>query len=416
MATALATTQRDVKVISLIGVAHFFSHYFQLALPALFPLIHEATGIGYTRLGLLATVFFVTSGLAQTPAGFLVDRIGARPVLIGGLILLAGSIALYGVSTAYPFMILLAVLAGLGNSIFHPADYSILTASVTETRIGRAYSVHGIGGFLGYAAAPVAMLALGNLFGWQQALLISGLAGLVVAAALWLNRGDLHDGDGAARARRRADAQGGPGSAAVLLRPSVLLCFLFFALIAMGQVGLMTLGPSALIQMLGTPLAVANGSVTALLIGVVAGVMLGGIIADRTDRHDVVTATVLIVACGLLLMVPVFAPGGYVLLGLFVVVGLFYGIQGPARDMVVRGIAPAEARGKVFGFTYSGLDFGSGSVALLFGAMLEAGLGTAVFYCIVVFMLSSIGCIVASQHFARRDRARAAATAPAAAE
>lgn len=410
MATALAAdVRRDVKVISLIGVAHFFSHYFQLALPALFPLIHESTGLGYAQLGLLGTVFFVTSGAAQTPAGFLVDRVGARPVLIGGLTLLAGAVALYGVSTSYPFLMLLAVLGGLGNSIFHPADYSIMTASISERRIGRAYSVHGIGGFVGYAVAPIAMLALGHAFGWQQALMISGLAGLVVVAALWLNRGDLHDGSAQVRAKRQEAARG--GGIGVLLRAPVLLCFLFFSLIAGGQVGLMTLGPSALIQMMGTPLAIANGSITALLTGVVIGVLIGGVMADRNERHDIVTGVVIVCVAVLLVMIPIFEPAGAVLLGLFLAAGVFYGIQGPARDMVVRGITPPEARGRVFGFIYSGMDFGSGITSVVFGALLAAGHPRAVFYCIVLWMLSSIVCIVAAQYFARRESAAALAAA-----
>jgi FSR family fosmidomycin resistance protein-like MFS transporter len=410
MATALADdVRRDVKVITLIGVAHFFSHFYQLALPSLFLLVNADTGISFAQLGLLGTVFFTTSAIFQTPAGFLVDRVGARPVLIGGLALMAVSIACYGVSTSYPFLMLLAVLSGLGNSIFHPADYSIMTASVSEARIGRAYSVHGVGGFVAYGVAPMVMLGLGKLFGWQHAMMISGLAGMVVVAVLWFNREDMHDGTAEARAERRKAAQG--GGVGVLLRAPVLLCFSFFALIAGGQVGLMTLGPAALNKMMGTPLVMANGSITALLTGVVMGVMLGGWLADRSDRHDIVTGIVVVCVAAFLLTIPIFEPSGVLLLTIFVCAGFFYGIQGPARDMVVRGMTPPEARGRVFGFIYSGMDFGSGLTSVVFGALLAAGYPRTVFFCIVAWMLSSIGCIFAAQYFARRERRLAAAPA-----
>jgi predicted MFS family arabinose efflux permease len=164
--------------------------------------------------------------------------------------------------------------------------------------------------------------------------------------------------------------------------------------------------------MMGTPLAIANGSITALLTGVVIGVLIGGVMADRNERHDIVTGVVIVCVAVLLVMIPIFEPAGAVLLGLFLVAGVFYGIQGPARDMVVRGITPPEARGRVFGFIYSGMDFGSGITSVVFGALLAAGHPRAVFYCIVLWMLSSIVCIVAAQYSARRE----SAAAPAAAE
>jgi FSR family fosmidomycin resistance protein-like MFS transporter len=219
----------------------------------------------------------------------------------------------------------------------------------------------------------------------------------------------MHDGTAEARAERQAAARGtGVG---VLLRAPVLLCFAFFALIAGGQVGLMTLGPSALNMMMGTPLVMANGAISALLTGVVAGVMLGGVLADRSDRHDIVTGIVITCVAVILLTIPIFEPSGAVLLAIMVAAGFFYGIQGPARDMVVRNMTPPEARGRVFGFIYSGMDFGSGITSVVFGALLAAGHPRAVFICIVAWMMSSIVCIFAAQFFARRERALAAAPA-----
>ena len=406
---------RDVKVIGLVGLAHFLSHFFQLALPALFPLIHIQEDMSFASLGFLSTVFFVVSGGCQAPAGFLVDRVGARTVLICGLTLEAAAIGLFGFATSYPAMIALAALGGLGNSIFHPADYSILTATVSEQRIGRAYSMHGFGGFGGYAVAPVAMLALGTWIGWRGALMAVGAAGLAVAFLIQSQRSDIRSGATDRTTPDEAPPAGDGGGLAadirILLQAPVVLCFVFFALTAMGQVGMMTLGPSALIMMLDVPLAIANGAITALLGGVVTGVLIGGVIADRNSRHDLVTAICVTIAAVLYVSIPFAGLEGGAMLAAFVVAGVFYGITGPARDMVVRSISTVDTRGKVFGFTLSGLDFGTAIVTVTFGGLLDSGRAHWVFVLMGTFMLMSVLCILTSQLLARRA-VRRAGTAP----
>jgi MFS family permease len=406
MDAAVADRRRDIKVSSLIGVVHFSSHFYQLSLPALFPLIHARDGISYVMLGALSTIFFFTSGVLQTPAGFLVDRIGGRRVLIGGMILLASSIALFGLVSEYWMMMALSVAAGIGNSVFHPADYSVLTASISDSRIGRAYSVHGLGGFAGYGAAPVAMLALAAWLGWREAMLAVGLVGLIIALVIYTQRADISSGgtdDAAESGTATETAQSGIGEGIrLLIQPATILCFLFFALTAMGQVGNMTMGPAALIAFVEAPLAVANGAVTAMLAGVIVGVFLGGMLADRHDRHDLVTGGFLTVAAAIIALVPIIEPRGVWILVIFLSAGLFYGVTGPARDMVVRSIAPRDSRGKVFGFTYSGLDFGSAASAVLFGALVDAGEARWVFVLISVVMVLGVASILLSRFFARR--------------
>lgn len=402
MATTTGALKLDVKVMGVVGGAHFLSHLYQLALPGLIPLIHAQEGMSFAALGFLSSVMFAVSGVFQAPAGFVVDRIGARTVLVGGLALEAGAIALLGFADSYPVMVLLAALAGLGNSIFHPADYSILSATVSDDRIGRAYSMHGIGGFGGYAVAPVLMLALGASIGWRAALTAVGLFGLVAAFLIHTQRADLRSG--AADQPNAATAVKFDFATDVrsLFQAPVVLCFLFFMLISMGQVGMMTLGPSALIATLGVPLSIANGAVSALLAGVVIGVLIGGVIADRHDRHDLVTAVCVIIVAAFYFVVPFTGLHGMAILVTFAVFGVFYGITGPARDMVVRSISTVDSRGKVFGFTYSGLDFGTAVVAVLYGGLVDSGHAGWVFVLMAIFMVLAVASILASQFLARR--------------
>ena len=370
MDAALATRKLDIKVISLIGVSHFLSHCYQLSLPALFPLIHRVEGIGFTELGVLSSVFFLTSGLCQAPAGFLVDRVGARPVLIGGMLLLTGSTTLFAFTPSYSAMLVLSFLAGLGNTVFHPADYSILNGSVSEQRIGRGLSVHGFGGYVGYAATPITVFTLGSLVGWREAMLMIGIVGLVVVGILWAQRHDLRDGV----VDRGIKSQGFVHDIGVLLQPPAILAFSFFCFMAMGSIGIMTLGASTLIALLDIPAAMASTIISLQLTGSLVGILIGGIIADKYSRHDLLSALVVTFAGCLLMIVPFLRPSTAIqLIPIFMGFGLLYGIAGPLRDMVVRSLAPTGAAGKTFGFTYSGMDIGSAMATALLGYLLGSG-------------------------------------------
>ena len=405
MNAAVAATRRDVKVISLIGVAHLLSHVYHLSLPALFPIIHEVEGISYAELGMLASVFFITSGLCQAPAGFLVDRVGARPVLITGMFLITGASALFAFTLSYSAMIGLAFLAGLGNSVFHPADFSILNGSVSEKRIGRGLSIHGFGGYVGYAATPFCMYWLGSLVGWRDAMLYIGGAGLIVAAIMWAMRSDLRD----SVVDKGIKQQSFINNLGVLFQPSAVLAFTFFAFMAMGSIGLMTFGVSTLIALFDLPADKASLIISLQLSGSMLGILMGGVLADRYPRHDLMTAVVVTLAVAIMMTVPLFHLNSvHVLIPIFICYGMLYGIAGPLRDMVVRSIAPSGSAGKVFGFTYSGMDVGSAISTFLFGYMLSQNLPFWNFILIGTFMMIGVFSILFAKAAARQSMVPAA--------
>lgn len=365
-----ATAGRAARVIGLIGLAHAFSHFFQLVLPPLFPVLREEFAVSYTELGLLMTLFYAVSGLSQTPAGFLVDRFGARRVLFAGLGLLAGAVVLYGLAPSFWLLLPLVVLAGMGNSVFHPADYSILTASVPRGRLGRAYGVHTFGGNIGWAAAPVFMLGISGLAGWRPALVLAGGAGLlalallVAQARLLKSEARPHPAGGEAPLRA--------GLALLLSRP-ILLCFGYFVLLATATIGVQTFLPATLGALYGTTLETAGAALTGFLIGSSAGILVGSLIADRSTRHDRIVAFGLASAAGLILVVgnlPMPAPA---LIAFMAAAGFQSGLTTPSRDLLVRGATPRGAAGRVFGFVYSGLDAGSACAPLIIGVLLDHG-------------------------------------------
>jgi MFS family permease len=372
-----------------IGVAHFTSHFFQLALPPLFPLLRDALGVSYLALGLMMSVLYGASGVGQAVAGFLVDRAGARAVLLAGMGVLAGAMALAGLSVSYGMMVAVVLVAGLGNSVFHPADYAILNASVTPRRLGRAYSVHGICGSLGYAAAPVVLVAVGGALGWRAALLMAGGLGLALTGLVAGQSGVMTD-------HRHAAGRPAPGRSGLardlrlLLVLPILLAFAYFSLHAMALIGLQTFAVTALVAGSGAPLGLATGALTAFLLGRAVGILAGGMLADRTSRHDLVAVTGMLLAALLTLLVASAAMPSDLLAPVLGAAGLCLGATNPSRDMLVRATAATGASGKVFGFVYSGLDLGSALTPLLFGWLLDRGEPRAVFVVAAGLMLVSI--------------------------
>jgi MFS transporter, FSR family, fosmidomycin resistance protein len=378
--------------MALIGAAHFVSHFFQLALPPLFPVLRDEFGVGYVALGVIMTAFYGASGIGQAVAGFLVDRLGARRVLLAGMSLLAGGIALGGLSPSYWTLVPIALLAGLGNSVFHPADYAIFNASLDPGRLGRAYGVHSICGNLGWAAAPVVIVGLGAAFGWRMALFIVGGLGLI--ATLLLAWGTTSLVDHRQRVIGRADVPDFISDIRLLLAPPILIAFAYFALLAMSLIGIQTFSVSAMVAIYAAPLALATGALTAFLLGSSAGTAVGGVLADRTQRHDRVAAAGMLAAAALTLLVASAAPRIALLPAIMALAGFALGVTTPSRDMLVRAATPVSASGKVYGFVYSGLDLGSLFTPLVFGWLLDRGEPRAVFMASAVLMLVTIITVV----------------------
>jgi len=381
--------RRDARVIGFVSLAHGLSHFLQLALPPLFPLLRAEFDVSWALLGLVAGTFYAASGLVQFAAGFVVDRFGARPVLLAGTTLLvAGTLAASAAGGAW-WLFPCAAIMGAGNGVFHPADFAILNANVTPRRLGHAYSTHGVGGNLGYALAPIVSFALGTAFGWRMALAVMGLVGLVILGVLASQRRIL-------TSHRAPDAHLHTlnGSVALFVQPAILLCFCYFVFQTAAAVGLQTFLPAALNAGLSVPLVIATSAVTAYLLGGTAGIVVGGFLAVRTARHDRVAATGLL--AGAVLLAVVAANGVPIpwVVPYFVVIGLCIGATGPSRDLIVRNATPKGAAGRVYGFVYSGLDLGAMLGPIWFGLMLDHGLAREMFFVIGALLVIAIGSVV----------------------
>jgi MFS family permease len=373
----------DTRVIGLVGSAHFVSHVFILALPPMFPFVRPEFNVSYTELGLVMAVFNAISAVLQTPAGFLVDRTSARTVLVGGLLL--GSAAL-AASVAMPnfllFGLMFAIL-GVANTVYHPADYALLSSRISTGWMGQAFSIHIFAGFIGSALTPAIMVALALQFGWRAAFLAMALMGAIVAVAIMLF-GDVLAGREAAHAKA---ASGGAAPEAsdwrVLMTWPVMLNLVFFMLISSISVGIQNYGIVALEALRGATLSFATSAVTVYLVCCAFAVLAGGWIAARTERHDRVAMIGLAVSGVTLAPVALFDLGTALLMAFMALSGFFNGIIQPSRDMIVREVTPPGAYGRVFGFVTTGFNIGGVLAPPAFGYMMDSGrpglviLGTA---------------------------------------
>lgn len=401
---------KDWAVISLIGTGHFLSHFYMLCLAPLFPLWREEFGVSYAALGLSIALMSAVTALGQTPVGFLVDRYGARPFLVGGTLIMALSIAAMAVVPSYWMILALAVVSGIGNSVIHPADYAILGSSVDGSRMGRAFALHTFTGNLGFALAPPVIIFLAALSNWRVALLIVGLLGVpVVAAILWQSR-ILQD---QVRAKPKDGAPGdiGVGRQVLLSRP-MLLFFAFFLLSSMAGSGVQSFLVTVLDQMWGVPVAVGAMALTGYMVGATGGVLVGGWFADRYTRHLTFVFGLTGIAIALFLALGAVPIPHAAIPAVALLAGTALGASRTPRDVMVKNAAPPGQMGKVFGFISSGLPLGGAITPVPFGLMLDAGLPWLVLPTVALLLVASLLC-VGGAHGEVLRQARAVAPAPA---
>lgn len=377
--------RNDATVIGLVSFAHGMSHFFQLLLAPLFPFIREELGVSYAALGFLVALFYTLSALFQPLAGFVVDRYGARSVLFGGIAFFVAGTALMGFSSSYATLAIGAALTGLGNSVFHPADFAILNARVSPKRLGYAFSAHGVVGYVGYAVAPVFSVAIGANYGWHAALLAGAGLGVALLVLMIASSSYLH-----IEAQPRKERASFATDARVLFAWPVVLCFLYFVMFAAGLAGLQSFSVSALVEQYQVAATAASSALTAYLVSAALGILAGGFVAARATRHDLVAAAGLAVNALAILLIAMGQVPNAALPVVLAIAGFASGMVAPSRDLIVRASTPKGAAGRVFGFVYSGLDVGSFATPVFYGWMLDHGMPQAVFYTVFAFTAAAI--------------------------
>lgn len=378
-------TQSELRSLTVISIAHWLSHYYILVLPMLYPFLKDKLGVGFVELGLSMTVFGVVSGLTQAPLGYVVDRFGARKLLILGVCLGSVAFIILGLNLSYPALIACAALLGLANSVYHPSDYALLAANIDGRRIGRAFSIHTFSGFFGGAVAPAIVAALVALLGGAGALIASGVIGFVVA--LILIAFPIPEASAAtANANNTTDANA-PTS---VLTPAIISLTIFFMLLGLSNSGISTFGVVSLMSGYGLLFSTANIALTAYLGASAIGVLAGGFLADRTHRHGDVAAACFAANVVIVVLIAMTSPHPVLLIAMMTLAGFLGGVIAPSRDMMVRKAAPPGAAGRAFGIVSTGFNMSGIVSPILFGWIMDQSMPRGVFWMAAFFMALTV--------------------------
>src|SRR6202171_1143925 len=378
-----ARTDAALRTLAGISVAHWVSHFHLFVLPMLFPFLKEQLGVGYIELGFAVTVSGVVSGLTQAPIGFLCVHIGARKVLLIGLTVGGFALIMLGLHLSYPWLIASAALLGLANSVYHPADYAILSAHMDEARMGRAFSIHTFAGFLGGAVAPAIMATLVGTVGGLGALIVAGAVGPMVALALVVV--GIPD---ASAADRKVDGVHPPRQN--IITPALIVLTVFFMLLGLSNAGISNFGVVALMSGYDVSFSAANVALTAFLGASAVGVLAGGVLADRTSRHGQVAAACFAINAVIMLVIATITLPSPLLTALMAIAGFLGGVIAPSRDMLVRNAAPPGAAGRAFGIVSTGFNFSGILSPLLYGWIMDQNMPHWVFGASVAFMVLTV--------------------------
>lgn len=389
--------RRLLTTLGTVSGGHFLSHLYILAYPPLFPFLVDDFGLNNTQLGLIMSVVALAMFVFQTPAGELIDRVGAKRVFLLGLLMTGGGTALVSLATTYYQLLFFALLAGIGQAAFHPADYTLLDAVTDDAEEGKSFGVHTFAGYAGFAAAPASIGGLGAIYRWQTALVVVGGFGVLYAAFAHVTMAPVH------RRRMAELAQAGDKDEdgfregwAALARPGIFGLFAFFVVITMASKGIQTFTTVFVDTGLSLTEAIGNTALTVYFSTAAVGVLAGGVLADRYNVRHLIIGSLFVAATGTWLTTVGIASTGPTVVALFGVIGLFYGVALPSRDRLVNQFSTAETTGKSFGLVYSGLPLGGFVAPTLIGGVIDVtGVFSVGFSLIGVFYLLAALVIVA---------------------
>jgi FSR family fosmidomycin resistance protein-like MFS transporter len=403
-ATEVLTLPRgsEARLVAGVCFAHMMSHYNMLLIAPLFAFIRADYGVSYTELGLALTAFGAVSAVLQTPVGFFIDRTDARMTLIGGLLIAAVAIAVAALVDSFWVFVAMFALMGVSNTVFHPADYTLLSERVSPLRTTQVFSYHNCSGMIGSAIAPATLLLMQSMVGWRGAFLGAAVLNVVAALMMVLQTEPPVIRPHASKPLTDEGAKPKADGLRLLLSPPILLNLVLFLMLSMVGGGLNQYLVVGLQALHGTPPVVANTALTGLLTLSAVGVLIGGVVAGRTARHTLVTATGLAVTCVVAVSLGLVDMGAVLLVLAVSLSGFSSGMAIPSRDMIVRAATPPGSFGKVFGFVTTGLHIGGMISPLIFGQFLDHGHPQAVF----LFIASCAFAAVLTVVFGTRRLAR----------
>ena len=284
--------------------------------------------------------------------------------------MLIGSAVALGMAENVPMLYLSAMLAGAGNSVFHPSDYSLMNYNIQDRFLGHAFAWHNITGNIGWAICPFFMVTTAGWFGWRGAAFAASSVALIVLVIELVFRG-VFSRDSVRDTTPPTPKEKEEGTFGFLRVPDVWYCFMFFFFTSGAFGVLQSFSQTIFKNAYHLNLTGASAALTAYLLGAGAGALIGGFL---TNQHKILT--------------------GYWAVVLMCLMGLGTGVAAPSRDIMIRGATVAKlgkkSFGRVYGFTYCGMDVGQSLTPILFGPLLDVGMFTAVLFGVAILQTFAI--------------------------
>ena len=395
MGRLAAFPSQEIKVIGLISFGHMMSHFFFFVMPPLFLSLKQEFDVSYAVLALPMAAYALAAGVTQTPVGFLIDRIGARKLLILGSGIQGLSVAAIGFTDTFWQLMVLYTITGIANTVFHPADYGILSGSVAKERLGRAYSVHLFSGNLGWVLVPGVMIGLTALWDWRAAFIIVGMVGFVFSLFVWAMHDSLSE-EVSERDKEAAKSDHDSHSLSeglrLLMSYPIMMCMLFYVMLTIGFTGVRSFIVVALNQLYGMSEILGNTILTGFMAGSAAGVLVGGFVADRYGPR-IATAFATLVSAGVMLVfIGSYELPAPVILIAITLSGALQGVLLPSRDLLIRAVTPQGSMGKVLGFLTTGMMLATAAVQPVFGWLMDIQEPRWIFWLSAIFVVGGLFC------------------------
>jgi len=367
---------RPWRELWLITIGHGLTHWYPATFYLLLPLIGTELGLSYSQIGLIMTCQYIASAVANVPGGVLVDTVGRKGLLMAvSLFWIGFPYLLIGFTHSYLMLLACVSLVGFGNSLWHPTAIPTLARRYPE-RKGLVLSIHGMGGNVGDAVAPVIIGSALAWFTWREVVVLNVMPGLVVAALLFALLGTLR-----LAARKQETQSVGEyfaGLRELLRSRALVLLSTGSAFRTMTQSALLTFLPVYLANDMGYSPFWVGACLFALQAAGFAASPIAGHLSDRLGRKQILVGSM--AATALVLVAMAFAGGSPLFVALVAVLGFFLYATRPVIQAWMLEATPKNMAGSSIGLLFGAQAIGA-ALGPLAGGMVADRYGLlAAFY------------------------------------
>jgi MFS family permease len=375
--TAAAPTH-PWRELWLITIGHGLTHWYPATFYLLLPLIGNELGLSYSQIGLIMTCQYIASAVANVPGGVLADTVGRKGLLMAVSLFWVGfPYLLIGFTHSYGTLLVCIALVGFGNALWHPTAIPTLGQRYPE-RKGLVLSLHGMGGNVGDAIAPLVIGAALAVFSWREVVVLNVAPGLVVALLMFAMLGSIQLGAKRTPAEGQSFSDYLAGLKTLLRNRALILLSVGSSFRTMTQSALLTFLPVYLANDMGYSPVWVGACLFALQAAGFAAAPVAGHMSDRMGRKQILMGSMLTSAVVLLLMA--FAGGSPVFIFLIAVLGFFLYATRPVIQAWMLDVSPKNMGGSSIGVLFGAQAVGA-ALGPLFGGMVADRYGLlAAFY------------------------------------